>query len=165
LAYAARHRNPSGAPTARFGAPKGALRLAELDLPDTARANCWSKLRALSNRRHQRDPRQTLSRQPSPRLDQLRALREASFARAEQLRKEAAKAAEGRGTDAAAPREPAPPAPANESAPKRPAKAKASPQEQAAGKAVSKPADKKQAAAKTTNKTAAKKTAKKKSGK
>jgi hypothetical protein len=85
-----------------------------------------------------------LSRHPSPRLDQLRALREANFARAEQLRKEAAKAQQGRGPDTAPAREPAPAAP-----------------KQTAGKAVAKPAAKKPAAAKA----ATKKTSKKKDGK
>jgi hypothetical protein len=73
----------------------------------------------------QRDPRQTLSRQPTPRLDQLRALREAKFARAEQRQKEAQKLEARRPETASG--EPAPVALAAQSAPsKAAAKAKTS---------------------------------------
>ena len=88
-----------------------------------------------------------MSRQPSPRLDQLRALREANFARAEQLRKEAAK--EARQPEPAAPREQTPPA---ERPAKKPVKAAKPSEEPASGKAEGKKAAKKPAAKKASKK-------------
>ncbi len=86
-----------------------------------------------------------MSKHPSPRLDQLRALREANFARAEQLRKEAAKGA--RQPETTPPREQAPPDPTAEHAADKPAKATKPSNKPASGKA-----DGKKAAAKKASK-------------
>ena len=82
-----------------------------------------------------------MSKHPSPRLDQLRALREANFARAEQLRKETAKGA--RQPETTPPREQTPPVPAAEHAANKPAKATKPSKKPASGKAEGKKAAKK----------------------
>ena len=94
------------------------LRVGRLDLrPEKTRFSITTANGRAGGDQHE----QTMSKNPSPRADQLRAMREAQFARHEQLRKEAAKPA-----TAAKPVKPAEPAASAEPAkPAEPAKSAA----------------------------------------